>query len=53
MNLSTIEAMRTYVTAFCGKKLGDMVSLKNIAMNEDEERTEGAEITFKCLINVK
>lgn len=26
---------------------------KNIAMNEDEERTEGAEITFKCLINVK
>ena len=30
-----IEAMRTYVTAFCGKKLGDMVSLKNIAMNKD------------------
>lgn len=48
-----IEAMRTYVTAFCGKKLGDMVSLKNIAMNEDEEGTEGAEITFKCLINIK
>lgn len=48
-----IEAMRTYITAFCGKKLGDMVSLKNIAMNEDEQGTEGAEITFKCLINVK
>ena len=45
--------MRTYVTAFCGKKLGDMVSLKNIARNEDEEGTEGAEITFKCLINIK
>ena len=48
-----VEAMRTYVTAFCGKKLGDLVSLKNISMNEDEEGTEGAEITFKCLINVK
>lgn len=30
-----IEAMRTYVAAFYGKKLGDMVSLKNIAMNKD------------------
>lgn len=48
-----VEALRTYVTAFCGKKLGDAVSLKNIAMNEDEEGTEGAEITFKCLINIK
>ena len=47
-----VEAMRTYVTAFCGKALGDRVSLKNIAMNEDEDGTEGAEITFKCLINI-
>lgn len=47
-----VEAMRTYVTAFCGKKLGDKVSLKNIAMNEDEEGTESAEITFKSLITI-
>lgn len=48
-----VESLKTYVTAFCGKKLGEAVNLKNISMNQDEEGTDGAEITFSCLINVK
>ena len=48
-----IAAIKEYVQRFCGKALADNVSLKNIAMNQDDESVEGAELVFSCVVDVK
>jgi hypothetical protein len=48
-----MSAMKMYFASFCGKKLSEKVSLKNIAIGQDEDGTEGAQITFACSVNIK
>lgn len=48
-----MSAMKMYFASFCGKKLSEKVSLKNIAIGQDEDGTEGAQITFACAVNIK
>ena len=48
-----MAAMKMYFASFCGKRLSQKVSLKNIAIGQDEDGTKGAQITFACSVNIK